>query len=364
MDYSKYKTEDFVLDPEFRKWVKDPNKQHNLFWKAFLEQHPEKLGEVNDARKILLNTPWELAQFKEGEMENLWETIDNLTEKMETLKALEIVPINSESFLHRTAKNDSKQNTGKHQFSNIAAILILAIASSYILAFFTIDKNDKDPIIPILKTTAAPLGSKLHFMLPDGTKVILNAGSDLQYYPNFTDSIREVYLSGEGYFEVQKDTARPFIVHSGDLATTALGTSFNIAAYKEYPTEVALLSGSVKVMLENEGKNENKTILTPGKLAKYDPINNKLITSSFSPEKVTAWQNGTLVLDRANKQEAIDRLERWYGVKIQDHLKKNQQKWSYSGSFNNQSLRNVLVVMSYSLKFDFSIKKDTVHIFN
>ncbi len=94
-------------------------------------------------------------------------------------------------------------------------------------------------------------GSKTNLVLPDGTKVWVNADSRLSYGKNFGNQLREVYLEGEAYFDVAEDKRKPFIVHTNNIDVKVLGTAFNVRAYgNEVNTQTTLLRGSVEVMLK------------------------------------------------------------------------------------------------------------------
>src|SRR5699024_6685187 len=93
-------------------------------------------------------------------------------------------------------------------------------------------ENEQAGKVPAVISLEAPQGIKLTKVLPDGSKVILNSNSSISYTDGFAKDKRELTLQGEGFFQVTKDPARPFTVHTGNIATTALGTSFNVRHHK------------------------------------------------------------------------------------------------------------------------------------
>src|SRR5690606_18082388 len=118
-----------------------------------------------------------------------------------------------------------RENKGTY-WIKAAAVLIVGV----VLAWLLVDPIEGEQVEkePAVISLEAPLGIKLTKVLPDGSKVTLNSNSSISYTEGFTESTREIKLKGEAFFQVTKDPARPFIVHTGNIATTALGTSFNI----------------------------------------------------------------------------------------------------------------------------------------
>ena len=98
-------------------------------------------------------------------------------------------------------------------------------------------------------TLTVPVGAEYNLVLSDGTKVYLNAGSELRFPVAFVGDVREVYLNGEGYFEVAKDSTKTFKVHAADMTAIVLGTSFNVKAYSDQGhAETTLEEGHVRVV--------------------------------------------------------------------------------------------------------------------
>ena len=209
--------------------------------------------------------------------------------------------------------------------------------TSYYVSNQEVDKPVQ--MAAVLKSN--PDGRKTTFELPDGTRVNLNAASELKYVDDIENSKRIVYLTGEAFFDVAKDKTKPFMVITKGISTTALGTSFNIKAYSDYPlVKVLLMTG--KVGVEYLSAKASGLILNPGMGAEYDSENGKLIAKDFNFEKELGWKQGIIILDNVGFPEVINQLERWYGVNIQIQNKQKAGQWNYSGRFQNESLENVL----------------------
>ena len=217
---------------------------------------------------------------------------------------------------------------------------------------------------PIFIEKVAPEGKISSFKFEDGTTVKLFSGSIIRYPLNFSEESREVYLQGEGFFEVTKDTSRPFIVKSNTLKTTALGTSFNIQTY-EHGNEcnVSLVTGKVRVeMLENLSGRMKTVFLEPGEeaITKFDDV----IKQPFNIQETISWKDGFIYLENKSFDETISILKRWFKVdfvinnrvKIENKLKGK----AGNGTFKNQSLENILRVIGHSFEFKYEIKDDAV----
>lgn len=163
-----------------------------------------------------------------------------------------------------------------------------------------------------LHTLSTPVGGQYQLTLPDGTKVWLNAASSLKFPPAFSGNEREVMLTGEAYFEVAKNSAKPFIVSMADSTDVVVtGTHFNINAYQnEKVQRVTLLEGSVTV-----SNALNVTKLEPGMQAS---IRNRQITKDkvLDAEEVTGWKDGLFVFHDATIESIMMQIERWYDAKI------------------------------------------------
>jgi ferric-dicitrate binding protein FerR (iron transport regulator) len=147
-------------------------------------------------------------------------------------------------------------------------------------------------------------------MLADGTEVWLNATSKLRFPFNFTGDKREVYLEGEAFFNVAKNAAQPFIVHTEKTDIQVLGTTFNVSAYKNGINSTSLVSGAVAT------KTGTSTVtLKPGQEAILDN-NDKVNIRKFDEDEVLAWMRGIYIFHNTSLKEIGSVIDRWYGVKV------------------------------------------------
>ncbi|HEY0176495.1 MAG TPA: FecR domain-containing protein [Pedobacter sp.] len=162
-------------------------------------------------------------------------------------------------------------------------------------------------------TFLTPRGGQYQVILPEGSKVMLNASSSLTYPVNIGASgKREVTLDGEAYFEVAKDKTRPFIVHTRQMNVEVLGTHFNINSYTDEETvNTTLLEGSVKI--SGDGLNN---LLKPGEQATLSTGTGRINIHPADTESVMAWKKGDFVFRKERLSDIMRRLSRWYDIDI------------------------------------------------
>jgi transmembrane sensor len=168
----------------------------------------------------------------------------------------------------------------------------------------------------LFNTMTTPRGRKFQLLLPDGTKVWLNAASTLTYPTAFTGRERRVSITGEAYFEVAKNAGMPFKVTINDRTEIdVLGTNFNVNAYTdEVSTNTTLLEGSVQVT-----NSRDKIVLKPGQQASvssHDPSSSGINVRTAHIEKVMAWKNDLFDFDGATLVEVMNQISRWYDMEI------------------------------------------------
>jgi transmembrane sensor len=202
-----------------------------------------------------------------------------------------------------------------------------------------------------------PSGKKSRFVLKDGTIVTLNSYSKIWYSDNFGETTREIFLEGEGYFEVATHNTE-FKVITGDVETKALGTAFNIRYYEELPKLIQLTKG--KVSVSKRGNSNNELYLIPGTEVLFDDADN-FTKRSFEIEKALMWREGILYFEDASIDEVLKTLERWYGVNI-NMDREPKRKILVTAKFKRDYLSNVLHSLAYSFGFEYEINKEEVTI--
>ena len=171
--------------------------------------------------------------------------------------------------------------------------------------------KQKTPAL-VYNTIDIPIGGEYQLVLADGTKVWLNADSKLRFPVSFTAERREVYLEGEAYFEVAKDSAREFWVHAGAMDVKVLGTSFNVKAYERLETvATTLVEGSVEVACA--GKSFQ---IVPGEQFVYDKNNRVMDVRMVDTESYVSWKDGYYKFRQTTLEEIMETLSVWYGLNV------------------------------------------------
>lgn len=234
----------------------------------------------------------------------------------------------------------------------------------------------KEPLQEILTAN----GTKTNTILPDGSKVWLNSGSKLTY-KTFNNSLREVELEGEAYFDVIKDAKRPFIVHTNLIDIRVLGTAFNVKSYpNEKTVEASLVRGLIevtrldkpdkKVMLHPNEKitvlkkvlSETETVTSKATIDKATVVANYKITG-FTYSKAdnsvieTSWTDNKLAFEDMPFEELAVLMERWYGVKI-IFKDESVKKISFSGSFIRETVTEAFEALKLNGDFNYKINNN------
>lgn len=243
----------------------------------------------------------------------------------------------------------------------MAASLIMVLSASYIFYFNSPARKAEEPIVlvaPVAIERSTPRGNKKIITLPDGSTVVLNSDSKLKYNDDFAQN-RTIQLEGEGFFDVVRDEKHPFTVITENIATTALGTTFNIKAYEGNPNiQVTLATGKVRV----ENSFDQKLFeIQPGEAVYYSEDKNTLEKQDVDISHVLSWKEGILHFEKTPFNLIIEDLERWYGVNIHVTGTKKIPEYKCSGTFKpHEYLSNVLKVLSYSVDFEYTINGNDV----
>jgi len=203
-----------------------------------------------------------------------------------------------------------------------------------------------------------PRGGGYKLKLADGTNVWLNSGSTLKYPVDFTDSTRQVYLSGEAYFDVSHN-GKPFIVNANNLDVRVLGTQFNVSAYDdENETITTLVEGKVAVSYGMDVKNNQ--ILTPGLQASLNKQEESMEVARVNTSQYTSWVEGKLEFNNDDLEYVIRRLARWYDF---EYTFENEQVKSYRFSArvnSEESISEILTMLEMTTNVEFKIEDNTI----
>lgn len=233
----------------------------------------------------------------------------------------------------------------------IAASLALLITLSWILS------NTASKVPEGLQAVLVPAGQRVQLVLEDGTKVWLNSNSSFTYPTSFGSKSREVELNGEGFFEVTKNTEKPFIVKTEKYDIKVLGTTFNVYAYSQEPNtfETSLLCGSVDV--SSRENKENHIILKTKE--KVSEVNGLLHKEAIGHLDRFRWKNGLICLDDVPFEKLMEKFSLYYDIRIKIE---NPKVLDYrcTGKFRqSDGIEYALKVIQKDLKFNFTRDDET-----
>jgi len=214
-------------------------------------------------------------------------------------------------------------------------------------------------------TLKIPYGKRFKLTLSDGTIVSLNSGTTLRYPEQFgINGNRNVYLTGEAFFEVAKDKTHPFIVHANQANIEVLGTKFNVSAYSENPTvNSTLLEGSIK--MSEAVDPTNSILLVPNQMATWQNNSKKIVIKEVDPAFYVAWTKGELAFKDTPFSTIAKIIQRTYDVEI---INQNSDlaKQNFTGTIkiSESSVENILDLLKRDTPFNYSIEQKTITITN
>jgi ferric-dicitrate binding protein FerR (iron transport regulator) len=282
-----------------------------------------------------------------------------------------------------TEESVEEYKTGKVKKWLLPAVAVAAIALLIIVVKNNYGRAAKTNLAQHLSQVTTKPGSKTQIQLPDGSKVWLNASSNLTYNKEFGKTFREVELTGEAFFDVVKDPSHPFIIHTKVIDVKVLGTEFNVRSYpNDANTETSLIRGSVEVTVKNRGEkyylkpnekvviaNHPETENNINSLVKKAVMSEPLVSiQPLSYYKVdstileTSWVDNKLIFQQNETfREVALKMERWYGVVIHFADEKVAEYRPF-GSFTKETITQALDALQVSFKFNYKINGDDVTI--
>jgi ferric-dicitrate binding protein FerR (iron transport regulator) len=273
------------------------------------------------------------------------------------------------SFKDKTTEKpqEKKQKSFSLSYQLVAAVALIFIVSGFFL-FYLGTIQPKEEVLAY-QEIVVPYGARSNVRLPDGSDVVLNAGTTLRYNTGFAKKNRDLWLDGEGFFDVHK-LEIPFVVHSGTVQIKALGTAFNVRAYSsEKRIETTLVEGKLAINeIDAINKSKREVILLPNqKLViskRQDEASEETITKDsasmdehikkpksivkyekIDPTPDISWKDNEWMIYRENLADLSKRMERRYDIHVifeDDQLK----SFRYTGTLLNESLEQVLRAMT------------------
>ena len=261
--------------------------------------------------------------------------------------------------LHIRSEEVKPRFTLKRYWMQIAASLLLLIAGSLTVLTF-MQQNEINALAEQNVVIRSGDYGKSLVTLPDGTIVHLNAKSSLTYSQDFGRNDRKVALSGEGFFEVKKDTEKKFTVGTGYMDIAVLGTKFNVYAYETKDiVEMSLVEGSVDVTTSRPPYQSIR--VKPNEKVVYNKRTGNLLHERTSNKMETAWMNKELVFRSERLEDVFRCLSRKFAVtfSVDDETLLNDV---YTGTFDDENVESIMRVLKYHYKFKYTNEDGVISI--
>ncbi|HLR38023.1 MAG TPA: FecR domain-containing protein [Chitinophagaceae bacterium] len=332
------------------------------------------------------------AQYSYEVLSEWWEHEDMEMEEQKSEDSLKRV---KEQLSYAETKEENTENLPQIEIKpwyrrwGVAAaiIILLGLSAVYLYPYsFGGNSNFGSTDKGIMSQVSTRYGSKSKIVLPDGTLVRLNAGSNITYNnKEFGKSTRTVTLVGEAYFDVAEDANHPFVIHAGEINIKVLGTVFNVKSYPDdSKSSATLISGSIEVSFAN--RPQKKVRLQPHQtltLLNHSISVEKDINSTpngihskkgfmIAPAKLmpedslivaTSWVEDKLAFRSETFPELARQMERWYNIHI-NFSDDKVKKYQFTGIFKNESLKQALKALKITAPFHYDIIGDEVYIYS
>jgi ferric-dicitrate binding protein FerR (iron transport regulator) len=303
-NYVDFAAEDFAADDDFIKWVRHPHpgSSRDIFWKSWIRANPSRVEEIEEARMMILAVVEEPQHIPDAaKQQEVWQKVKT------TLALPDEQPVPLRPWQHGYSK---------------AAILLVLLGGLWLLwrAPFDVTLDERVAQIPVgLERRSNDSDLAKTIVLEDGSSVVLQPHSVLQYPAHFEPHNRHVYLTGEAFFEVKKDARRPFLVHARELVTRVLGTSFRVRSFeREARTTVQVKTGRVSVSKVTEAAaGQEAVVLMPNQQVIYERAEKKLTKSLVEqPAVLQPFDSYSFEFNDVPVREVFETLEKAYGIQI------------------------------------------------
>lgn len=333
MDYARYQVEDFLDDANFIDWVKNPTSESDVFWQAFLRDHPHQQTTMRQAKAVLLALRFDEEPVSDTTIRTEWARFSQ-SRANEQFDAGRVIPLRPSRQWWLAA-------------ATVAGLLIG-------LLWWT-----NQPVFDTVYRTA--YGQTRHIQLPDGSDLTLNANSEVRLPGDWSDRpTREVWLKGEGFFHVVKRAGKSqprFVVHTDELAVDVLGTAFNVRS-RHRQADVLLQTGSVRLRL-TKADTVRSLLMRPSDGVRYQTTTGQFERRLVRPDQMAAWTRGVLVLDRMTLSELGQIIEDTYGQKVVIRSPALARR-VLSGSVPTRSERALLEGIAVTLNVPVRVEKNVV----
>ncbi len=355
--YNKYRIEDFVWDNYFRQWVLTPNRENHYDWSNWILENPEFKSVIQSAKEIVLSLNIQEPELSDEQMATSIKTI------IENIDIHERSKIKKEPyFLNRF-------------WVGVAAALMLLIGGTwYWNSINSIEKmissnvylGKKELALAKSMITKENISDSTEIiLLADGSTVYLKPHGSIRYSLEFNLEKREIYLSGNAFFEVTKNPKKPFFVYTKDLVTKVLGTSFMVDAYEDArEITVSVKTGRVSVFAQNDPNFKKKTanmelegiVLNPNQKITYNKQDIKMVKSIVEEPTLVlpSTQKVTFDFEETPANIVFDKIAKAYGIDIiyDEELLKGCPLTAY---LQSQNLYEKLTIVCKAVEAEYEI---------
>lgn len=347
--YRDYTAVDFLNDESFLRWISEPTQKENDFWNNFLKTHPYKKADIKEAtlvfklfysreNKLALNEQYDLWKKIQDEAKNSKRTIFLKLAKYAAILILVFFSGAVTYYLYQDGGQQYQYELAETpQTTKDEAMIVLSDGSQISLekqmSQISYSQNGQQLIVNndtitqktpteggLINKIIIPYGKKSMIMLSDGSKVWLNAGSQLIYPSVFSEKTRQVMLVGEAFFDVAKNTEKPFVVRTTDISIHVLGTRFDISAYPEDKlVQTVLVEGKVNLTYSGKGilNREYSVEMKPNQMVVVNKSTGESRSQTVDVSKFVSWKDGMLEFEKVDLVRALKQVERYYNVRIQ-----------------------------------------------
>ena len=358
-------------DAKVEAWMKDP--EHVILLKEFATVYQKRMNidfnrdkkeefarlenTIQERKSRRMTLRWSVAAsvilligLFVGRMVNEWRNLDEMRMLAETER---IVPgVKAELIL-----STGERVVLNQQRVSIEGVNETGIQNDSVTGLnYTTAKVQGEELV--YNTMRIPVGGFYQLALSDGSKVWLNSMTELRFPVAFTGEERKVYLTGEAYFEVAPDSKHPFIVVTEEgMEVKVYGTEFNMSTYQHGVVQTVLVSGKVGIRVNATGK---EVMLAPKQMAEYSEKTGMVRVEEADPYRYIAWKDGEFVFERETIEEIMERLGRWYDVKVFYENESLKQK-RFTGVISRyENIEQVLRLIEGPATLRFEVKGNVV----
>ncbi|CCH55078.1 anti-FecI sigma factor, FecR [Fibrisoma limi BUZ 3] len=327
--YHQFTVRDFVLDDAFRRWILQPDEENMTFWHTFMLRHPEQQTAIDEAASIVLHLRASHDDLTDSSLLRIRQVLEQAFDDQQSLQTtVRPLPIwRRPRFMWQIA-------------ASLTGLLLLAGG-----AFWYVRQ-------PRQERVHTAYGENRTVTLPDGSTVLLNGNTTLTFATNWQeDKPREVWIDGEGYFNITKKyssqptgkTRVAFVTHTPNLDITVLGTQFNVSSRRGH-TDVTLVEG--RVQLAKPGQPANKGIeLKPGQVASARPSLETVAVRSEQPRLRTSWIQHQFVFDNTALSDIAQQLKDTYGLELVFENSDLSAR-RFTGNLSNEDIETLVATLA------------------